>query len=233
MAAGNPPRRRRGLPRVSRRVGGRVHPPRPPVGAGRLGRRACGAEPSPARAARRAALAAADPVSAPPGAGRAAATRGRACGCSPTGRPAPPPRRRPGAAGRAGAAPRIVPDGHGVAGARRRGWRVTPCHVSRAAAGSGGCRASPPPARRGVAPAGGEYPRAGRAATTDGGPRTAGRVLASGLGGGCHPLYGRSSEWWGWGEHAAATLPTGRTVGVGGMGPRHPATRAVTAVARH
>jgi len=45
MAAGNPPRRRRGLPRVPRRVGGGVHPPRPPVGAGRAGRHARGAEP--------------------------------------------------------------------------------------------------------------------------------------------------------------------------------------------
>jgi len=147
MAACNLPRRRRGLPRVARRVGGGGHPSRPTVGAGRAARRASGAEPlqQPREGRRRQPLF--------PRVQRLVRgeTRRPVAACAAAPRRVGP-RARQGAAARARAAPRIVSDGHGAAGAWRRGLRATLCHVCRAVARRGGGRGTPPPARRGVSP---------------------------------------------------------------------------------
>ena len=100
--------------------------------------------------------------------------------------------------------------------------------------GGGGCAPpsatsavrSPAEAAGGVRPRppAGECPRAGRAATTDGGPRTAGRLLAAGLGGSRHSLYGWSFEWWGGGA-PRGDAAYGTDVGGWGDGsppPGHP-----------
>ena len=230
MAAGNPPRRRRGLPRVPRRVGGGVHPPRPPVGAGRAGRHARGAEPL-----------------HEPRDGRRWQQRitclhrlVRAKPRRPVAAPVAAPR-RVGPCPRQSAAEALPP-----APGRHHASSLTATALR--ARGGGGGASSPAtssvrqrrlPGSTPARPPAVEYPRPGGST-----PRTPcrhhrRRPADSGEGVGLRTRW-RSSPAVrvvvlvvGGGEHPAATLPTGRKVGVGGMAPRHPATRAVTAVARH